>query len=126
MTGARRNDDRAQASVEAALVLPVVVLAVVMVLQVGLLIRDQVLVTHSAREGARAAAVEADGDLALEAARKAAGLDPDRLRVAVEGELVTGERVRVEVAYRSPVVVPLLGSIVDDVTVRATVTMRVE
>ena len=125
MTGSRTLDG-GQASVEAALVLPVVVLALLLVLQTGLLIRDQVLVTHTAREGARVAAVEADEDAAVEAARSAAGLDPDRLSVEVGTPLASGERVRVEIRYRAPIVVPVLSALLDDVVLTATVTVRVE
>ncbi len=121
-----RTDDGGQSTVETALVLPVVAIALLLVLQVGLLIRDQVLVTHSAREGARVAAVEADAEPAVEAARSAAGLDSTRLTVEVTGLLETGERVHVEVRYRSPVVVPLLNGLVDDVDLGASLTIRVE
>ncbi|HUW01871.1 MAG TPA: TadE/TadG family type IV pilus assembly protein [Acidimicrobiales bacterium] len=118
--------DTGQSSVEAALVLPVVVLGLSVVLQAGLIVRDQVLVTHSAREGARVAAVEADADAAAEATLSAAGLDAGRLTVEVEGSLVSGERVRIEVIYRSPIVVPLLNTLVDDIDLTAAVTIRVE
>ena len=63
------------------------------------------------------AAVEADAEPAVEAARSAAGLDSTRLTVEVTG-LETGERVRVEVRYRSPVVVPSCNGLVDDVDLR--------
>lgn len=42
----QRRGDSAQSTVETALVLPVVVIALVLVLQVGMLISRQVLVTH--------------------------------------------------------------------------------
>ena len=45
---------------ELALLLPVVLVLLLAVLQVGLLARDVVLVTHAAREAARAAATEPD------------------------------------------------------------------
>ena len=45
-----------QATVELALVLPVVATLLLAVVQVGLVVRDQIRVTHAAREAARAAA----------------------------------------------------------------------
>ena len=48
----RRGATRGQATVELVLVLPVVVLALLLVIQVGLIARDQVLVVNAAREGA--------------------------------------------------------------------------
>ena len=56
----RPRGDRGQAMVETALVLPLVVLFLLAVVQVGLVVRAQVLVTHAAREAARAAAVDPD------------------------------------------------------------------
>ena len=60
-----------QSTVEFALVLPLVVLLVLFVVQGGLIVRDQLLVSHAAREAARAAAVtdEDRGGAALRAAR---------------------------------------------------------
>jgi Flp pilus assembly protein TadG len=54
--------------VELALVLPLVLLLLLGVVQVGLVVRDQILVVHAAREAAREAAV----DPAPGAARRAA------------------------------------------------------
>ena len=55
--GGRAGADRGQSTVEFALVLPLVVMVLLLVVQVGLVVRDQVLVVHAAREAARAAAV---------------------------------------------------------------------
>jgi Flp pilus assembly protein TadG len=46
--------DDGQATVEFALLLPVLVLAAVAIIQVGLVVRDFVSVVHAAREAARA------------------------------------------------------------------------
>ena len=51
---------RGQATVELALVLPLVVFGLLAILQVGLVVRDQVAVVHAAREAARAASVDPD------------------------------------------------------------------
>ena len=126
MTTPRRSD-RGQASVELALLLPVVLLLLLAVLQVGLLARDVVLVTHAAREGARAAATDAHPGRARSAALASSGLDPARMTVTSS---VTGHdddrRVRVEVAYRAPTAVPLVGALLADRTLRTAATMRVE
>ena len=112
-----------QATVELALALPVVVLALLLVVQVALVARAQVLVVHAAREGARAASV---GEPAAPAARATPGLDPGRLAVHQGGGGAAGALVTVSVAYRAATEVPLVGGLLGDVTVRATVTMRVE
>lgn len=129
MTSTRRNGrDRGQASVELALLLPVVVLLLLAVLQVGLLSRDVLLVTHAAREAARAAATDPAPGAARAAALASSGLDPARLTVTtrVQGLGPGGRRVEVEVAYRASTAVPLVGALVADRTIRTTATMRVE
>jgi Flp pilus assembly protein TadG len=120
--------DRGQASVELALLLPVVLLLLLAVLQVGLLARDVVLVTHAAREAARAAATDPRPSVARAAALASSGLEPARLTVTttVRGSDPSGRRVRVEVVYRAPTAVPLVGAIAADRTIRTIATMRVE
>jgi hypothetical protein len=107
-------------------VLPLVVLVLLAVVQVGLLVRDQVLVVHAAREAAREAAVEPAPGAARRAALEGSGLDGGRLRVDVGGRGAAGSRVRVEVHYRAPSRVPLVGAALGDVDLQAAATMRVE
>ena len=122
-----RRGDRGQATVELALVLPLVAVLVLLVLQAGLVVRDHVLVQHAAREAARAASV-ADADrstAATRAAARAADLDAGRLRVSStvsDG----GERVAVHVDYRSATEVPLVGLLLPDVELGGDAVMRVE
>ena len=111
---------------EVALLLPVVLLVLLVILQVGLIGRDLVLVSHASREAARAAAVDPDPVAPAAAARSAGGLDPARLQVAVSGREGPGSRVRVTVTYRSPTHVPLVGALFGDRTIRSSTTMRVE
>ncbi len=116
--------ERGQATVEAALALPFILLLLMLVVQVGLIVRAQLLVTHAAREGARAAAVDAasaDG-----AARSATTLDASRMRVDVDGRGGPGSRVTVTVRYDLATDVPVVGVLVPDVTLSAQATMRVE
>lgn len=118
--------DRGQATVELALTLPLVALLILAVIQAGVLVRDQLLVTHAAREGARAAAVDDDAQAAERAAGEAGPLDPDRLDVSVAGRDGPGSRVTVRVTYRAPTRLPLLGRAIGDVTLHGSASMRVE
>jgi len=122
----RPRDDAGQASVELALLLPVVLLLVLVVLQIGLVGRDVVRVTHASREAARAAATDDDPRAALAAAIASSDLDPERVEVEVVGREGPGSRVTVTVRYRAPTAVPLVGGLVGDRTLRSTATMRVE
>jgi len=118
--------DDGQASVELALALPLIVLLLLVVVQVGLVVRAQVLVTHAAREGARAAAVDADPAAARGAAEASTTLDPSRLTVRAVGRAGPGSRVRVEVEYRLATHLPLVGPLLPDLTLSGVTTMRVE
>lgn len=117
---------RGQASVELALLLPVVLLLLLAVLQVALLGRDVLLVTHASREAVRAAATDADPAAARAAASGSSGLDPGRMTVRVLGRGEPGSRVTVTVNYRAPTDVPLVGALLGDRAIRSTATMRVE
>jgi len=119
--------ERGQATVELVLVLPVVVALALAVVQVGVVVRDRLLVSHVGREAARAAAVEPTAEAATAAARQATSLASDRLAVIVGGgSIAPGDRLMVTVRYQAPTTVPLVGLLVPDVMMEATVTVRVE
>ncbi len=124
--GRARSRQGGQSTVELALLLPVVVLLLLAVIQVGLLGRDVLLVAHAAREGARAAAVDADEGAARRAALASSDLAEERLDVRTRGRAGPGSRVEVVVAYRAPTAVPIVGRLLGDRVLRASVTMRVE
>jgi Flp pilus assembly protein TadG len=119
--------DRGQSTVELALVLPLVALLLLLVLQGGLIVRDDLLLSHAAREAARSAAV-AEGDrraAATEAARRSSSLSADHLGVQVT-TAGRDERVAVHVTYRSTTEVPLIGLLLPDIDLSADATMRLE
>jgi Flp pilus assembly protein TadG len=118
--------DEGQAAVELALVLPLLALLLLAMVQVGLVVRDQVLLTHAAREAAREAAVDPSPDAARRAALAGAPLEPARLEVRVANDPRLGERVGVELGYRSPTAVPLVGTLLPDLTLKSQASMRRE
>ena len=122
----RGSKDGGQAAVELALVLPLVALVLLALVQAGLVIRDQILVVHAAREAAREAAVDPAPGTPAKAAAASSTLDDSRLSVDTDGRGQAGSRVRVHVRYRAPTDVPLVGAALPDVTLEASATMRVE
>ena len=119
----RLSRQAGQATVELVLVLPYFALMLLAVVQVGLVVRARILVTHAAREAARAAAVgAADGEVRI-AALDAADLDPTRLAVFVRR---AGGRATVELRYAEPTDVPLVGPLVGDAVLEARATMLLE
>lgn len=122
----QRNGERGQATVELALVLPLVVLFALVTLQLGVLAKDLVLVQHAAREGARAAAVEPTGGAARAAVVGSSSLDGVRLSVSLSGGTARGSQTTATVTYQAPTNVPLIGALIPDITIESSVTMRVE
>ena len=122
-TSPRGPADHGQASVEAALLLPIIALAVLAVIQIGLVVHARVMVTHAAREGVRAAAVGDDDAGVREAVIASGGLAPSRVAVTVAG---SADHVTVTVRYDAPTNVPLIGPMLDDVELVADATLRRE
>jgi Flp pilus assembly protein TadG len=118
-----RHEDVGQATVELALVFPLILTLLLALVQVGLVVRAQILVTHAAREGARVAAV---GEDPMAAAVASTGLDPRRMEVDRTGSESPGDVVTVTVTYEAPTDVPLIGRLLDDVELTGEATMRIE
>lgn len=122
----RGRRDGGQAAVELVLVLPLVLVLLLSLVQVGLLVRDQILVVHAAREAARTAAVDASPEAPRSAAVDSSGLVAARLELTVRDRAGPGSRVKVEATYRAPTDVPIVGRAVGDLRLRARAAMRVE
>jgi hypothetical protein len=114
--------DRGQATVEFAFLLPLVVLAALAVIQVGLVVRDQMGVVHAAREAARAASVDREPGAPVAAAHRTL---PDA-HVSVGARPRVGGEITVEVTYHSVTNLPLVGALFPDPDLHASATMRVE
>jgi len=117
--------DPGQAVVELALALPVVFVLLLGVVQVAVVVRDQLLVQHAAREGARAASVSAAPGAA---ASGAAGrvLAPARLGSVAVGAVAGAATVRVTVRAVTHTDVPLVGALIGDVAHEASAEMVLE
>jgi Flp pilus assembly protein TadG len=105
----REPTQRGSAAVEFALILPLVLIMALALVQLGLLVKDQLVVEESARAGARQAAVNTDDESARQAALDAAvSLDPERMDVSISRAGGAGSPTTVEVIYHAPVSVPLV------------------
>lgn len=121
----RRRTDVGQATVEFALVVPVVILLLVGIVQIGRLVGMQMVMTDAARAGARAAAVDPRPEVAEAAAR---ALLPDGAQVVVRLTIAeTHPRVvTVTVVDSFRPVGSVTGSSRPTITVRASSSMAVE
>ncbi len=111
--------ERGQATVEFALVLPLIVFGLLAILQVGLVVRDQVTVVHAAREAARAASVDDDPERAARRVLNGA-------QVHVGSRPAVGQPITVDVTYHDRTDVPLVGALFPDLDLHASAVMRVE
>jgi Flp pilus assembly protein TadG len=117
-----RGDERGQAVVELALVLPLVVLFVLGALQVAVIARDQLAIELAAREAARAASASANPhDAANTAARRVTALTPIDVSVSVSGDVV-----HVHVRYTNHTDLALIGTAIPDITLQASAAMTWE
>jgi hypothetical protein len=122
----RRDREEGQATVELALALPILAVILAAMLEAGMIGLDQLRLWHAAREAARIAVVDPNLDEIREAAERS-GLAP--LDVTVEPDTyrrTSGGPLTVRLAYQPSGHVPLIGAIVDDVTLGAEATMRIE
>ncbi len=119
---ATRHDARGQATVEFALVLPLLLMAALAIVQIGLVVRDRLAVAHAARVAVRVASVDPDpGNVARSAHRVVPGAEVD-----VGPRPDVGGEIQVTVRKRSVTDLPLVGALVPDPVLRATAVMRVE
>ena len=123
-----QGGDRGSSAVEFALLLPILLLVLLALVQVGVLARDSLVLTQASRAGAREAAVQLSTDAVEQAVRDAApGLAADRLSVNVAWSGSRGAPVTVSVEYMAPVASLLAGWLLPgSVSLSASATMRQE
>jgi Flp pilus assembly protein TadG len=128
MPAARDTWERGSAAVEFALVLPLALILVLGLVQVGVFARDRLLVEAAARAAARSAAVTDDPAAPRAAALAAApALDDASLALDVVRAGTRGDPVSVHVTYVDAVRVPFIGWLIPDgVTMSTTTVARQE
>ncbi len=114
--------ERGSLTVEAALVIPVVLAVLIAVVEVIAVIGVQLEVVAAAREGVRVAATTPEPAAAVDAARSV--LSNDAAVVSVVRPHVVGRPAEVTVRLDKALVTPLLGGITVPLSARA--VMRVE
>ena len=123
------RDNRAQALVEMALVLTLLLLLLSGIVEFGRVFSAQLIVSHAAREGARVGVINPD-DTIIEARAKSAAsaLDIAKVTVAISApSRKRGEQLTVQVEYPVAIIMPFVGSILPNTyTVRGVTKMRIE
>ena len=124
----RRGDERGQSTVEFALIIPLVFVALLVVVQVALVAHAQLTVTHLARETARAIAADPSTDVGLLIQdRTPLGTDDLSIEVLFEPSPVLGrDFVVVVVSYETARISGLFDPFTPQLKVRSQVKMLME
>ncbi len=123
------NNNRGQALVEFALVLPVLMLLIIGMMEFGLIINQYMVVTEAAREGARSAAVGNSNTTIISVTKIAASqIDTSELTVTISPADTRVRGNSVTVTVEKPVAITTLLSpfFPAGFTVEGISTMRVE
>ena len=123
------RDNRAQALVEMALVLTILLLVLSGIIEFGRIFSAQLIVSHASREAARFGVIKPEDDVIIAKAKDAAGaLDTTKVSVTVSApSRMRGDQLTVQVEYPVAIIMPFIGSILSNpYTVRGVTKMRIE
>lgn len=109
------HNERGQATVELALVLPVLLLLLAGTMECGRIFYAYLTISHAAREGARAAALgQRDSQISNVVTSRAVTLDSAKITVKVTpgfSSRTRGTAVEVNVDYPLPIIVPVIAQL---------------
>lgn len=123
------KSERGQAIVETALVMPLLILMLMGMVEMGRLSNAYLAVTHAARHGARYGAVGGSNAEIIDKVKYAAvPLDVDKLSVTINPVTgrITGNDLTITVVYPVELIIPIFSGLVNPVNVKSTVIMRLE
>ncbi len=124
------KNNRGQALVEFALVVPVLLLLLVAIMELGLVINHYITLTEAAREGARSAALGGSNVTVAAVAKAAAShMDASQLTVSIspESTRIRGNGVTVTVEAPVQIITKLMSPFFPPgFTMQGAATMRVE
>jgi hypothetical protein len=116
------HSEQGQATVELALVLPLVFGMLILLFQIAVVARDDILVVHAARDAAREATVTGDVARVTVAAHRT--LPGAAVTIVRRGGVA--EPVEVVISFVAHTDLPLVGALLPDVTLHGRAVMRVE
>ena len=115
-----------QATLEFALLLPILALVLAAIVEIGMVVADQGRLWHAAREAVRTAVVDPDQS-DVEAAAERGGLRPLTVTVDPPSHMRRqGDPLTVKLVHEPRARVPLFDVVLDRIELRATATMRIE
>ena len=126
-----RQAEHGQAIVEMALVLPIFLLLLFGVIEMGQVGYAYITVANAARSGGRIAAVGgSDSDINTAVLNGAPALNPASLQVTIDpsqAQRQSGESVSVQVSYPVQLIIPVISNLIPNpIVVNSRIVMRVE
>lgn len=124
------KNNRGQAIVEFALVIPWLLLLVVGILEFGLILNQYMVVAEASREGARSAALGGDDATVVNVVKAAVPtptMDRTKVQVAISPSTrIRGSAVTVTVTYPLKTITQMMSVFFTDPNVSGSATMRME
>ncbi|WP_243124594.1 TadE family protein [Clostridium sp. AWRP] len=125
------KNEKGQALVEFAMILPILLLLVMGIVQFGMVINSYLTIENASREGARAGIIgSTDEEIRYLIAATSPNLDPKNLTVTItpdESSRRSGDSLIVKVTYKYNLTVPIISSLFNNVIeLNGQTTMRVE
>ena len=136
-----KKDQKGQALVEFALILPILILLVMGIIEFGIIYHTQLVLDNASREGARAGVLQQRGEEDSASSDdkikevifdRAATLDRDKLEQGINispdfGDRRVGVPLKVELTYEVNPFTPVISNIIgDSIELNSSTTMRVE
>jgi Flp pilus assembly protein TadG len=126
LAGINARHQRGQATLELALVLPIVAVVIGGLVETAMVAGDQLRLWHAAREAARVAVVDSDPSAAQRTIAEQGFAEAEVDVTPSATARLQGEPLTVSVGYRRPARVPVIGRIFNGLELRARATMRIE
>lgn len=126
-----KKGQKGQATVEFALLLPIFLLLLLGIIEMGLIFKDYIAVSHGAKEGARRAALgNTDAEICQVVLDSLTISQPELVQVVIdptEGSRERGSQATVTVTYPHHLIVPVpFGLIPNPITLQGKMTTRIE
>ena len=125
------KNQKGQALVEFAIILPILLMLVMGILQFGMMLNAYLTIENASREGARAGIIgSSDAEIQNLIISTSPSLDPECLTVIItpdEPDRKSGDTLTVQITYNYNLIVPIISSLFDNVVVlNGQTSMRVE
>jgi len=125
------KNQKGQALVEFAIILPILLLLVMGILQFGMMLNAYLSIENAAREGARAGIMgSSDAEIRNLVIATSPSLDPENLTVSItpnETNRTSGDTLTIKITYNYTLIVPIISSLFNNVVVlNGQTSMRVE